>query len=152
MVLNLWFDVPTSCLQVEELATIEFNWLGYGELSTCFCLLHPCFFLEHKHPIELLVLFSDGIVSQDMPDVGVTDTHPSMCLGTLLDSRRILLSVVKVFCLWNNPHFSSTKRSPLSIVCLTTKHRARTDGKAKICFIQYNGEFQNKININICCF
>ena len=68
------------CLQVEELATIEFHWLGGGEVSTCFCLLHRRFFSEHKHPIELLLLFSDGIVSQDMPDVGVTDTHPSICL------------------------------------------------------------------------
>ena len=41
------------CLQVEELAAIEFHWLGVGEILTLDC----CFFPEHKHPIESLIYF-----------------------------------------------------------------------------------------------
>ena len=58
--LTLWFcnffvRHTTICLQVEELATIEFYWLGGGEMLTCCSTLHCRFFLGHKHPIELLL-------------------------------------------------------------------------------------------------
>ena len=41
------------CLQVEELATLNFHWLGGWEILT----LHSRFIPGHKHPIRLLIGF-----------------------------------------------------------------------------------------------
>jgi len=79
------------CLQVEELATLEFHWLEVGEVSTYFCQLHRHFTIIQSN---YFFVFRWNCFSK-MPDVGVnvTPTRPYVA-----GFRRILLSVVKVSC------------------------------------------------------
>ena len=79
LVVNFFVRCTTICLQVEELATL---WISLGRGLGDFDVAHPF------HPWtyvsnQITHLFSDGIVSQEMPDVGVklsarhlAPTHP----------------------------------------------------------------------------
>ena len=67
LVVNFFVRCTTICLQVEELATL---WISLGRGLGDFDVPHPF------HPWtyvsnQITHLFSDGIVSQEMPDVGV---------------------------------------------------------------------------------
>ena len=115
--LTLWFwnffvRHTTICLQVEELATIEFYWLGGGEMLTCCSTLHCRFFPGHKHPIELLLCCPMELFLK-MPAVGVMYAHLAICF---MESSRFLahlLSVVKVCIIWKSRR--SEKLYPRSV-------------------------------------
>ena len=67
LVVNFFVRCTTICLQVEELATL---WIslgrGLGDFDVAH-LFHPWTYVSN----QITHLFSDGIVSQEMPDVGV---------------------------------------------------------------------------------
>ena len=63
------FVVSPSVFKLKSLLHFEFHWVGVWEIST----LHICFIPGHMYPIKFTHLFSDGIVSQEMPDVGVKE-------------------------------------------------------------------------------
>ena len=70
MVLNLWFDKPTSVFKLKSL--LQLNFIGWG-LGKC-QRISVCCIVVSQVSNGMTSLFSDGIVSQDMPDVGVTLT------------------------------------------------------------------------------
>ena len=69
------FRIPTSVFQLEDLATLEFmGWIG-GPLHENSSACSPVYSISN----QITHLFSDSLFSQNMPDVDVIYTHPSIC-------------------------------------------------------------------------
>ena len=81
LVVNFLLVVSPSAFKLKSLLHFEFHWVGVWEIST----LHIRFIPGHMYPIRLPICFSDGIVSQEMPDVGVKLSAPTRNFGTSVE-------------------------------------------------------------------
>ena len=79
--MNFFVRCTNICLQVEKVTTLLYHWVRDWEILT----LHIHFIPGHMYPIRLPICFSDGIVSQEMPDVGVKLSAPTRNFGTSVE-------------------------------------------------------------------